>query len=298
MGTGTTRSDRARHKRTCYLYCFTPPNWITTAGTCSFWTPLSRDNLADGPRPLPKPMDTSRPSPETESPPRRHRSRTVACVGGGVAAFAVLLFLFRVPILVGAARLLTVADPETPTDYLVVLGGGLETRPFTAAELYRKGLAPTVLLFEHALDTTSEGPGTDELHRRVLTLEGVPPQAVLTLSGPVASTEDEARSLRRFLGARPGGHVTLVTSPEHGRRARWIFRRTLSNLPVEIRVAASPHPLFDESNWWRSDQGALAYLHEYLKLPVYLMRTLLWKGSSPEVLPISPVPSAVPAGGV
>ena len=25
MGTGTTRSDRARHKRTCYLYYFTPP---------------------------------------------------------------------------------------------------------------------------------------------------------------------------------------------------------------------------------------------------------------------------------
>jgi hypothetical protein len=25
MGTGTTRSDRARHKCICYLYCSTPP---------------------------------------------------------------------------------------------------------------------------------------------------------------------------------------------------------------------------------------------------------------------------------
>jgi uncharacterized SAM-binding protein YcdF (DUF218 family) len=243
-------------------------------------------------------MDAATPPPETEKPRRRRGARAAAGLALGLAAAAALLFLCRLPILVGAARLLTLDDPEIPADYLVVLGGGLETRPFTAAELYRRGLAPAALLFEHAQDPAAEGPGADELHRRVLTLGGVPPRAVLTLPGPVASTEDEARALRRFLGARPAGRVTLVTSPEHGRRAKWIFRRTLSGLPVEIYVANAPHPLFDESNWWRSDQGVLAYLHEYLKLPVYLVRTLFRKEPSPEMLPSSPVPSAGPSGGM
>ena len=43
----------------------------------------------------------------------------------------------REPILRGAAHLWIVSDPVTQADAAVVLGGGLGSRPFAAAELYK-----------------------------------------------------------------------------------------------------------------------------------------------------------------
>jgi hypothetical protein len=62
-------------------------------------------------------------------------------------ALAVLLlavsagWLARVQILQGAARAWIVSDSVVPADAIAVLGGGLETRPFAAADLYKKGMA-------------------------------------------------------------------------------------------------------------------------------------------------------------
>jgi uncharacterized SAM-binding protein YcdF (DUF218 family) len=202
-----------------------------------------------------------------------------------------LLYLAREPLLVAAARALTIDDAQAPAGYLVVLGGGAETRPFTAAALYRSGFAPKVLIFDLKTDRVTElglAPTPDELYRKVLELEGVPAEAIQRLPGVVDSSWDEARSLRRFLAAHPARRVILVTSAEHTRRARWIFRKVLAGLPVEVRMAAARHPSFDESNWWKNDAGALAYLHEYLKLPFYWIRYILSDGQvhDASVLPL------------
>lgn len=188
-----------------------------------------------------------------------------------------LIYLAREPLLVAAARALTIDDAQAPADYLVVLGGGAETRPFTAAALYRNGFAPKVLIFELKTDRVTDlglTPSPEEVYRKVLELERVPAEAIERLPGVVDSSLDEARSLRRFLETRPARRVIIVTSAEHTRRARWVFRKVLAGMAVEVRMAAARHPSFDETNWWKHDAGALAYLHEYLKLPFY------WIGSA------------------
>lgn len=191
----------------------------------------------------------------------------------------VLLYAGREPLLVAGARALTVDDARGPADYIVVLSGGSETRPFAAAELYRRGLAPRVVIF-HA----REEPGPDvgapaltqvQIYRRVLEMEGVPAAAIAQLPGRVDSTRDEARALRRLLVAHPARRVIIVTSPEHTRRARWTFQKTLTGMAVEVRMAPARHPRFDETNWWRHDVGALAYIHEFLKFPYYWIRHLM-----------------------
>ncbi len=186
-----------------------------------------------------------------------------------------LLYMGREPLLITAARALTVDDAEPPAEYLVVLGGDAETRPFAAAELYRKGFAPKVLLFEHKTDRITDlglMPTHDELYRKVLELAGVPSDAIQRLPGLVDSSWDEAQSLRRFLSSHTARRVIMVTSAEHTRRARWVFRKALAGLPVEVRIAPARHLRFDETNWWKTDQGALTYLHEFLKLPYYWLR--------------------------
>lgn len=217
-------------------------------------------------------------------PAARQPRRRLVLWGTLVAALLLgpaLLYLAREPLLVAAARALTIDDAEAPADYLVVLGGGAETRPFTAAALYRNGVAPKVLIFEHKTDRMTDlglAPTHDELYRKILELERVPAEAIERLPGVVDSSWDEARSLRRFLVSHPARRVILVTSAEHTRRARWVFRKVLAGMPVEVRMAPARHLSFDETNWWKHDAGALAYLHEYLKLGFYWIRYLLSDG--------------------
>lgn len=198
----------------------------------------------------------------------------------GLAVLLVLGFVWvaREPLLIAAAQVLVVDDAEAPADYLVVLGGNAETRPFAAAALYSQGFAPKVVIFRHQAERITDlglAPTGDEIYRKVLELEGVPAPAIVRLPTEVDSSWDEARALQRFLTGRSARRIILVTSAEHTRRARWIFRKMLAGATVEVRTAPARHLSFDETNWWKHEDGVLAYLHEYLKLPAYWIRSAL-----------------------
>ena len=194
---------------------------------------------------------------------------------GLVIPSLLILYCLRRPILVEVAHLLVVDDPLVQSDYIIVPGGDANSRPFLAAELYKKGLAPKIIVFEAKSDRLIEAGMAlteDQVYRKVLEAEGVPTEAIERLPGVVDSTEDEARSLNQFLTPRPAARIIIVTSAEHTRRTRWIFRKTLSGKPIEIRMAAAKNQWYDESNWWLDDNGAMAVAHEYLKFPYYIYR--------------------------
>jgi hypothetical protein len=65
-------------------------------------------------------------------------------------------WLERAPLLRGIANVWIVSDPVTSADVVAVLGGGLEVRPFVAAEFYKKGLVPKVLVSEVLEAASSE----------------------------------------------------------------------------------------------------------------------------------------------
>jgi uncharacterized SAM-binding protein YcdF (DUF218 family) len=218
--------------------------------------------------------------------PRQSAPRKYYLWLSGAAALSVLgaifLFLLSEPLLIASARALRIDDAKPPADYLVVLGGGPETRPFAAAALYRKGFASKVLIFEQKTDRINELGLTlvaHELYRKVLELEGVRSEAIHLLPGIADSSWAEARIVRRFLTVHPARRIILVTSAEHTRRARWVFKKVLDRTPVEVRMAAASHLGFDETNWWKDDEGALVYLHEFFKFPFYWIR-YSWPGRS------------------
>src|SRR5438309_819965 len=92
---------------------------------------------------------------EVEDPARRRRRRWLVRIS---VALGVLLLLtaFHRPLLTGFAGLFRVDDPA-PSDALVVLLGGPTNRPQRAAELYRRGIAPLILI----------GTSTDDPHARL-----------------------------------------------------------------------------------------------------------------------------------
>lgn len=199
----------------------------------------------------------------------RNRRRLALLVVAG--AIIVGTYAARESLLTAAARLLTLENAIGPSDYLVVMGGSLEDRPFTAADLFRRGLAPRVVVFEYQPGIAGLLSQT-ELIEEILVLEGVPRHAIERAAGLVRSSMDEAQSLRRFLAGKQVARVIIVTSPEHTRRTNWTFRKALAGLPIDVRIAASRHGSFDETNWWHRDEGVLLYLHEFLKFPFYVAR--------------------------
>ncbi len=198
---------------------------------------------------------------------------------GLLAAGAVLVllaasaYLFRVQLLTRAADFLVVDDaPLRPAEMLFVLNGDYNTRPFRAAELYRQGLAPAVVIAQSANQPVqSLGLLQNETSIAVAAMEklGIPSEKVVVLPGGVTSTYDEALALRRYVQENDIHTVILVTSAFHTRRARWIITKELAGLGVTLQVSPVPYGGFDAANWWKSEDGLVTVNNEYVKLLYY-----------------------------
>lgn len=217
------------------------------------------------------------PIPEVRNRPAGLRGRWAfpALVAAVVVSLPAASYMARARLLTGLAYLLTVDTVGPSADYIVPLGGGAETRPFEAAALYRRKVAPQILIFEYATNDVIRmglAPSGTELYRRILELEGVSPSAIRVVPGAVDATWDEALAVRRFLPPKQPARLVVVTSPEHTLRARWTFQKAFAGTSIDVRMAPARNLRFDETNWWRYDEGVLTYLHEYMKLPFYWAR--------------------------
>jgi uncharacterized SAM-binding protein YcdF (DUF218 family) len=123
-----------------------------------------------------------------------------------VIVFALTLFFF-------SYQIVTVDSGDVQADALVILGGGSKQRAERAAELYREGKAPRIVV---------SGITDTEANAQLLVKNGVP-ATVITLESNSHSTLENARFsvlLLRRLGAH---RVIIVTSWYHSRRALACF---------------------------------------------------------------------------
>jgi uncharacterized SAM-binding protein YcdF (DUF218 family) len=181
-------------------------------------------------------------------------------------------WLMREYVLVGAAELWIVSDPVSRANAVVVLGGGLETRPFAAAELWRRGLADKILI--------SQGPeeravrigahqSHSELNREILLKLGVPASAIETFGTASRNTRDEAVALREWAERNVASVFIIPSEIFPARRVRWIFRREFSGTAVLIEVPSVESPDYTRWDWWKTEQGLIAFQNEFMKYIYY-----------------------------
>jgi hypothetical protein len=170
------------------------------------------------------------------------RAPTIALLLVGLGAGA---WLEREALLRELADLWIVSDPVTRGDAVVVLGGGLEYRPFVAADLYQKGLVSKVLVSRVAdnarLVKIGALPGHTELNRKVLLILGVPDAAIEMLGIKNRNTQDEALALKNWAAQNAASVLIVPTEILSARRVRWIFHREFHGTGVLIEV-----PSFEE----------------------------------------------------
>jgi uncharacterized SAM-binding protein YcdF (DUF218 family) len=198
-----------------------------------------------------------------------------AILTAAVAIALALSWFARAQILRGAARAWVVSDSIVPADAIAVLGGGLETRPFAAAELYKKGMAPRILVSD-VKPSPAEKLGIVSSHvegnRGVLLKLGVPAQAISGFGAEVSTTYDEARALADW-AARSGAHRVIVpTELFASRRVRWILNKKLGQVGAEAEIQALPPLEYGIDDWWKDERGVITFQNEIIKYLYYRVR--------------------------
>ena len=194
----------------------------------------------------------------------------------------ILLLVFLAWILFAwfLAERLIVEKPLDQADAILVLGGSkvyLE-RTNKAAELYKKGVAPKILLTDDGgrggwSSVEQRNPPYVDLAKRELLAQGVPVENIEILQPQVSGTISEAQNLRKKIEETNWKRILIVTSAYHTRRSLWTFQTVLAENKIEIGI--QPAPVGQQTPmpfvWWLSPFGWNLVAGEYVKSAYYWM---------------------------
>jgi uncharacterized SAM-binding protein YcdF (DUF218 family) len=191
----------------------------------------------------------------------------------GIVTCLVFVCVFHELILVAMAKWLDVGERPRPVDFVMVLPGGPEQRPFVAVSLVRAGLAKGILTAKtEIIPESGESlvPTADDLMKRVLKRRGIQEDQIHILPGQSKSTWTDALALSHFMHDHPTTTVAIVTDCYHTRRSRWVFRRVLGSQSGRLHFISAPLDRVSPESWWTTEEGLTTYLAEYSKLMVYV----------------------------
>jgi uncharacterized SAM-binding protein YcdF (DUF218 family) len=180
-----------------------------------------------------------------------------------------------------------VADPDSPTDAVVVLTGG-RLRVDRGLALLAEGRGRKLFI-----SGVNQGVDLAELLR-------VSPhmpkwvQCCIVLGYAADNTRGNAAETAEWMRREHFRSLRLVTSAYHMRRSLLEFRRAMPDVPIV------PHPVFPEhvrqDDWWRWRGTAALIVGEYHKYLAALLRpwpeTIAVEKISPERVEPSPLPAA------
>lgn len=218
---------------------------------------------------------TARGETDFRAPGRSHSAWRI--IFGIALCFALLTaasWIARRALAREAASLWIVSDAPEPADAAAVLGGGLEYRPFAAAEYYRRGLVPKILV-SNIGSSPAERLGVLQSHVRanmeVLGKLGVPETAIEPFGSNLKDTYAEAAALHEW-ALRVGAHKIIVpTDIFAARRLRWILHRAFGNDAITL-VPAIEVPDYTRNDWWQNENGVITFQNEIVKYAYYRLK--------------------------
>ena len=204
--------------------------------------------------------------------PGRRRVRVVAFLVLLVVASGVYGFLH-------AGTYLAREDPLTKADAIFVLAGTLAERPLEAADLFRAGYAPRIVVTGAAREQAVvhlEKLGIQvatwfDLNQEILLRVGVPQEALIVPRFVHDNTAEEARTLRELVDQHAWRRVIVVSSKYHLRRAGLAVRRALRGTEVEVILRGSRYDESTPEQWWKRRRDIRWLATELPKLLAYAL---------------------------
>jgi uncharacterized SAM-binding protein YcdF (DUF218 family) len=192
-------------------------------------------------------------------------------------AAAVLLLVCGSYGCVNLGSFLASEDELVKADAIFLFAGSQAERPLAAADLFKAGYAPTIVLTR-----PTEEPAVELLVKRGIILHtrfsvmrevldklGIPDAAVVVPERLHDNTAQEARTLRDLALARGWRRVILVSSNYHLRRVRMASRRALRGTNIEVVLHASRYDPATPGRWWRHRSDLRQILWELPKVIGY-----------------------------
>lgn len=196
---------------------------------------------------------------------RKHSLRNVLLILALVVC-AAGVFAFR-----GAGRWLVREDALGPADAIVVVSGSMPARAEEAGRIFRLGYSHEVWVSrpvsprEELEAMGIHYLGEEDFNRAILVHEGVPEADISIFPQPIVNTEQEIEEITGQMRRDRIASVMIVTSPQHTRRVRALWRKLAGN-DLQLIVRGAPEDPFDADHWWRNTHDTFSVVREILGL--------------------------------
>jgi uncharacterized SAM-binding protein YcdF (DUF218 family) len=196
-----------------------------------------------------------------------------------LAVTALALLTLAAIALVRLGPFMATEDPLERADAIMVLAGTRLERPLEAADLYRAGWAPRIVMTHQQpekaiLALTARGvvlPFDEDLAVDAMVQIGVPRERITLPSEFHDNTAQEARTLRQLALTNRWTRVIVVTSKFHLRRAGFAMRRELKGTNVAVVMRGSRYDPSQPQRWWASRGDIRWMMSETPKLVAYAL---------------------------
>jgi uncharacterized SAM-binding protein YcdF (DUF218 family) len=176
-------------------------------------------------------------------------------------------------------RFMSPQDPLEKADVIFVFAGTLVERPLEAADLYREGYAPRIVITRAVAEQATFSlqrrgvrfPTEADLNREVLLGVGVPAAAIIEPERIHDNTAEELQTLRALIAQYHWHRVILVSSMYHLRRIKFGAWRELRGTGVQLVLHGSRYDPARPDRWWQHRQDIRWLLTEVPKLAAYLV---------------------------
>lgn len=157
-----------------------------------------------------------------------------------------------------AGRFLTLTQLPKQADAIIVLSGGQE-RVEKAAELYKAGYAPSIILSNAKESTSSSG----DMLQTAFNL-GIPHDAIYTEKA-AESTNQNAEFTLSVMKEHDFHSAIVVSSDFHMRRVKFLFDRVYKKSDIELTYVASASG-YNAKRWWSDRKSRETTFNEYVKM--------------------------------
>jgi uncharacterized SAM-binding protein YcdF (DUF218 family) len=157
-----------------------------------------------------------------------------------------------------AGRFLALTESPKQSDVIIVLSGG-QGRVEKAAELYKAGYAPYVIL-SNAKESTSK---SGDMVQNALAL-GIP-QDVIYTENAAKSTHQNAKYTLPIMKEYGFKSAIVVSSDFHMRRVKFLFGRVYKKSEIELTYVGSASG-YNAKRWWSDRKSRETTFNEYVKM--------------------------------
>lgn len=185
----------------------------------------------------------------------------------------------RRPILRAAGWVLVVNEHADHADVIAIPVDTDDVGVLEAGDLVQSGVATRVAVFADIPVAAVEEefirrgvPHESAAERSVRQLKSLGVKTVDVIPSYVAGTEDEGPALADWCDQHQFHSVVVVSTADHSRRLRRVFRRSMKGRQTRVTVRAVRYLVFDPDRWWESHGGIRIEIEELEKLLLDVVR--------------------------